>query len=241
MRYHTVGRTNTDVQRVDRRAEIVAMPDGAWPVTGRTERRVAVDLWIDPICPRCLIGMTQMERAAAALGVALDLRLRAFRLHPIWPADGMDWRQFQAHRDLPDAVFDRVAEAGWTHGLDFRFSEIARVPDTTDMHRLLIAAGPGQARALYVAFSDAYFFRRENLADPAILRGAAARGGLSRTQFDAALSDPTTLSRLTGDEAEARALGVTGVPFLRLGQARLSGAQGEGGYARLLGQVLASG
>lgn len=217
------------------------MPDGAWPVTGRTETRVSVDLWIDPICPWCLIGVTQLERAAAALGVTLDLRFRAFRLHPVWPAEGMGWRQFQAHRDLPDPVFDRVAEAGRAHGLDFRFSAIARVPDTTDMHRLLIAAGPGQARALYVAFADAYFFRRENLADPAILRAAAVRGGLSRTQFNAALSDPETLARLTQDEAEARAMGVTGVPFLRLGHRRLSGAQGEAGYARLLGQVLASG
>jgi predicted DsbA family dithiol-disulfide isomerase len=217
------------------------MADGAPLLPGRTETRVALDLWIDPICPWCLIGVTQLERAAAALGVALDLRFRAFRLHPVWPAEGMGWRQFQAHRDLPDPVFDRVAEAGRAHGLEFRFSEIARVPDTTDMHRLLIAAGQDRARALYGAFADAYFFRRENLADPAILRATAVRGGLSRTQFNAALSDPETLARLTQDEAEARAMCVTGVPLLRLGQAHLCGAQGEAGYARLLGQVLASG
>lgn len=215
------------------------MADGAPLLPGRTETRVALDLWIDPICPWCLIGVTQLERAAAALDVALDLRFRAFRLHPVWPAEGMGWRQFQAHRDLPDPVFDRVAEAGRAHGLEFRFSEIARVPDTTDMHRLLIAAGPDRARALYAAFADAYFFRRENLADPAILRAAAGRGGLAEIEVDAALSDLATLSRLTGDEAEARAMGVTGVPLLRLGQSRLSGAQGEAAYARLLNQAVA--
>lgn len=197
--------------------------------------RPAVDLWIDPICPWCLIGVTQLERAAASLGLDIEPRLRAFRLHPEWPADGMGWRQFQAHRDLPDAVFDRVAEAGAREGLAFDFPRIARVPDTTPLHRILIsAAWAGRAMVVYRAFADSYFFRFENLADPAVVSAAARRGGLGEDRIQAALSDPAIGRRLRADEAEARAMGVRGVPFARIGDRRLSGAQGQATYALAL-------
>jgi predicted DsbA family dithiol-disulfide isomerase len=194
-----------------------------------------IDLWIDPICPWCLIGITQLERAASEIGLEIAPRLRAFRLHPEWPSDGMSWREFQARRSLPDAVFERVAEAGRREGLGFDFPNIARMPDTAPLHRILIAAeAQGLARAVYAAITDSYFFRLENMAHPTVVLAAALRGGMTKDAVRAALTDPATEQRMRADEAEARSLGVTGVPFVRIGGRLLSGAQGTGTYALAL-------
>ncbi len=194
-----------------------------------------IELWIDPICPWCLIGITQLERAAASLGYEIEPRLRTFRLHPVWPDEGMGWRQFQAHRDLPDAIFNRVAKAGAREGLTFEFARITRVPNTAPLHRLLIAAGgPMQAMAVYRAFIDSYFFRFENLADPAIVTAAALRAGLSGDVIETAFIDPLIERRMLADEAQARSIGVLGVPFARIGDRLLPGAQGHELYARAL-------
>lgn len=198
-----------------------------------------VDLWIDPICPWCLIGVTQLERAAASIGVVPTINFRAFRLHPAWPSEGKAWRDFQTYRNLPDAVFDRVAKAGAHEGIAFDFGRVARVPDTAPLHQILIAAAEaGLAREVCRAFTDSYFFGGENLANPDVVLTAALRGGLSQLAVSTALSDPAVERRMLADEADARSIGLSGVPFGRIGNLSMSGAQGVAGYAEALAAAL---
>jgi predicted DsbA family dithiol-disulfide isomerase len=199
------------------------------------QRTMPIQLWIDPICPWCLIGITRMTRAAEQLGIVADVQLRAYRLHPDWPSDGMSWRDFQQCRSLSDGIFNQIAAVGRAEGLAFDFSRIARVPDTTSIHRLLSAAkATGHALSVYHAMADAYFFRQANLADADTLREAAIRGGMSADAVRAALDSPDTLHRLLADEREARAMGVGGVPFMRFGRLAVAGAQTIVAYTQLL-------
>lgn len=200
-----------------------------------------IDLWVDIICPWCLIALTRLDRAASTRGLAPSIRFRAFRLHQDWPAEGMSWRDFQAVRNLPDTVFDHVTAVGRGDGLDFDFRRIARVPDTTNLHRALIAAGQaGLALPAYRALTNAYFFEEADLSDPAAVVAAGIRGGLARDTLEAALVSPTIGRVLLQDELEARSLGVRGVPFLRFSNVTLAGAQPVTAYAQLLEQSLLS-
>lgn len=200
-----------------------------------------IDMWIDVICPWCLIALTRLNRAAGTLGMEPQIRLRAFRLHRDWPAHGMSWRDFQVVRNLPDAVFDHVAAVGRSDGLNFDFRRIARVPETTGLHLALIAAARGgSAVALYRALAEAYFFNEADLSDPTTVIAAAAQAGLSRDMLDAAFGSPAIGRILIDDEREASSLGVRGVPFLRFGDLTVAGAQPVAAYAQLLREPVQS-
>lgn len=194
-----------------------------------------IDLWIDVICPWCLIALKRLEHAAGELGLVPDIRLRAFRLHRDWPPHGMAWRDFQAARNLADAVFDHVAVVGRGDGIDLHFSRIARVPDTTTLHRLLIAAGRRElSLAVYRAMADAYFHAGANLADPATIISLADRAGMTPAAVDAAFVRQDILDAISADEHEAQRLGARGVPFMRLGGNAVAGAQSLAAYSNLL-------
>ncbi|MDX2234405.1 MAG: DsbA family protein [Hyphomonadaceae bacterium] len=198
-------------------------------------RMTPVELWIDVICPWCLIGLTRLQRAADAVGLAPDIRLRAFRLHRDWPVDGMAWRDFQTCRNLSDAVFEHVAAVGRADGLPFDFGRVARVPDTTAMHRILNAAARERlALPVFGAMAEAYFFAGVNLADADSAVAAAVQGGMTREAAEHALASARTLDAVIADEQEAQRLRVRGVPFLRVGDAIMAGAQPIGAYADLL-------
>lgn len=176
----------------------------------------AVEMWLDIICPWCLIGLTRFERAMARAGVDRPIVLRPFRLHPDWPSDGYDWRTFQLVRGLPDRVFAHVAAVGRMEGFDFDFDRVARVPDTLPLHRLLLAgADAGIARPLYCAFASAYFEAGANLSDSSVIRATALAAGLSEVTILASLADPARLAAVEESEREARRLGAHGVPFFR--------------------------
>lgn len=196
----------------------------------------AVEMWLDIICPWCLIGLARLERAMARAGVDRPIILRPFRLHPDWPSDGYDWRTFQLVRGLPDRVFAHVAAVGRMEDFDFDFDRVARVPDTLPLHRLLLAGAEGGiARCVYRAFASAYFDGSANLADPAAIRATALAAGLSEDAIVAALGEPGRLADVAASESKARRLGAHGVPFFRFASGDVAyGALDISEFERLL-------
>jgi predicted DsbA family dithiol-disulfide isomerase len=179
-------------------------------------------------------------QAASIIGIAPEVRLRGFRLHPEWPADGLSWRDFQMRRHLPDPVFDRIAQVARAEGIDLDFSRIVRVPDTAPLHRLLLAAQPhGLALRLYRAFAQAYFFDGINLADRDTVLAVAASAGLDPEAAGLALEDPDLTALLEADEAQGRVLGIQGVPFLLAKGRALPGAVSPSAYQTLLQRLTA--
>ncbi len=195
-----------------------------------------VEMWFDVICPWCLIGLVQLERAMQLAQDIRPIRLRPFRLHRDWPADGLDWTTFQAVRGLPDRVFAHVAEAGRREGLAFDFGAIVRVPDTGPLHRLILAAeARGEAMGLYRAFARAYFHERRNLADAAAVADLAREAGFPAEAIAPALMDDDLGEAIAASEREAGQLGASGVPFFRLGSDQVAyGAAGTPLFLSLL-------
>ncbi len=118
--------------------------------------------------------------------------------------------------DQVEGMIDAVSQRGADVGLEFRF-DIARGGSTFDAHRLLhLARTTGQQDALKGRLMDAHFVEGRTLGDPDVLAGVAIDAGLDPDAVRRVLASDEFAQDVRADEEQARAFGVTGVPFFVL-------------------------
>ena len=124
-----------------------------------------------------------------------------------------------------DAVMDGVKTAAAADGLCFDLRG-QRAGNSEDAHRLLLwARAHGKELPLFKAMVEAYNCERQWLGDHAVLRACAAKAGLPEPEAASVLADAAAgLPQLEAGLGRAAALGVSGVPFFRVGNRTLGGA-----------------
>lgn len=198
-----------------------------------------IDIFSDVVCPWCFIGKRRLETAltAAAIGDA-DIRWHAFQLNPDLPREGVERRAYLEAKFGPGAaecVHARLREAGAQAGIDFRFEKIERSPNTFDAHRLLWLAGTqGRQNTLAEALFTGYFLEGRDIGDRDTLTAIAAQAGLQHEVQNVFAGD-AGVPQVRQDLAEARGLGISGVPFFIFnGRQALAGAQPPEVFAEAL-------
>lgn len=142
------------------------------------KRSLSIDVYFDFICPWCLIGRRQLQRALAQFKavqpeVEIDLAWQGVQLLAEMPAQGQPFAEFYRRRlGSEQAVLQRqaqVREAASMVGEQIDFSLIQRMPNTADAHRLFLHASElgdeQQVEALMERLLAAYFHRGEDLGD----------------------------------------------------------------------------
>lgn len=180
-------------------------------------RELVIDAYMDLVCPWCLIGKRQLDRALVEFersqpDVVVDLRWHSVQLLPDVPADGLDFMTFYIQRlGSIQAVRQRqtqVIAAARAVDLQLDFSRVARMPNTLRVHQLLSFAAAQLSRALHAALLDrlfaAHFIRGEDLGDLATLRQVAAEFALNTDLLD---------SWLLRGAGKPQAHALPGVPF----------------------------
>ncbi len=156
----------------------------------------------------------------------LDVTWLPFELHPDTPPEGVDLAEYfgrppeqlqQMHRGLKA----RAAEFGLP---------MDPPPYMANTHGALLLAeyarDQGKAAEVHHRLFQAYFVEGRNLADPAVLRGAAEAAGLNPDEAMAALGNPEYEERIERSMAQARNYGVTGAPtFVIEDRYKIVGAQ----------------
>ncbi len=189
-----------------------------------------IDIWSDVACPWCYIGKRRLEAALARTAQTAAIRWRAFELDPSAPLrrdDGLTFperiaRKYHVSADQAKQMIARVAKLGAEDGLEIRH-DIVQSTNTFDAHRLIQLAGDKQG-ALKERLLRAYHSEGKMLGDRAVLAQLAAEVGIA----DAAeqLASDRGTAEVRADEAAARELDITGVPFFVLdGRLAVSGAQ----------------
>jgi predicted DsbA family dithiol-disulfide isomerase len=98
-------------------------------------------------------------------------------------------------------------------GLDFRFDR-AVPANTFDAHQVIhLAAERGVQDAVKERLLKAYFSEGAAVGDRDTLARLAAEAGLDADEVRDALEDQRYAAAVRADEAEAGALGISGVPF----------------------------
>lgn len=205
-----------------------------------------IDIVSDVVCPWCVIGWKQLERALDETGTDAVIQWRPFELNPDMPLEGENLRAHVARKygTTPEGsarAREKIAGLGAELGFSFAYSDGMRIVNTFAAHQLLHwAREQGSEHALKLALFSAFFSEGRDVSDPAVLAECAGSVGL-----DAAAAAETLAagSMAAATRAEQRAWiegGVTGVPAMVFDSKRAAiGAQGVDHYATILRGIAA--
>lgn len=193
-----------------------------------------VEMTFDFICPWCLIGKRNLEKALAVLArsrpeVPVSLQWRGVQLLPQLPVDGVPFMDFYIQRlgseDAVRARQQQVKEAAYHADVDIDLKSIQRMPNTANAHRLLeLAMTQGSERqidALLEQLFASYFQRGEDLGDRDLLLRLARQCGFDPQRLETVLLDDGRPF-----EGSERVPSTTAVPSFVIDQRiQLAGAQ----------------
>lgn len=193
-------------------------------------QELVIDVYVDLICPWCLIGKRHLDQALAELArtdpeVMAEVRWHSVQLLQDLPVEGRDFTEFYIQRKgSAQAVRqgqERVKQAALSAGAEVNFAIIARMPNTLLAHQLLAFSSTRQKPQQHVQLLErllaAHFSRGEDLGERATLLAIAQDFDLPIAELsqwlDSGMGKPTPLD-------------VPGVPFFVFNQRfALSGAQ----------------
>lgn len=186
-----------------------------------TGRALRIDFVSDVVCPWCLIGLANLERALANLGdeVPVELVFHPLQLNPGLPPEGEPAADNIARKYgiTPDQARSRgggVRAAAEAAGVSMA-GRPDRLYDTFDAHRLLHWAGrEGRQLALKHALLRAYFDQGRAISDHQVLADAAAGAGLDREAALQILARGDFAAEVNDDEIEWRSEGIASVPTM---------------------------
>jgi predicted DsbA family dithiol-disulfide isomerase len=212
---------------------------------------VLVEIWSDVVCPWCYIGKRRFEAALAGFPHADEVQVvyRSFELDPTAPEQPTETvlealgRKYGGGPAAGRRMVEQVAQVAAELGLRFDNAEAPHT-STTRAHRLLHHAlaegGPPLQAKLNEALLEAYFGRARSMADPEVLAAAAGSVGLDAERALEVLDSDAYVEAVQGDLAQARAFGITGVPFFVLDRRyAVSGAQPTAVFTSVLEQAWA--
>jgi predicted DsbA family dithiol-disulfide isomerase len=198
-------------------------------------KKLRVDVWSDIACPWCYVGKRRLEAALARFPHRDDVTVEwhAFELDPSAPAvrdtsatyGERLARKYGSSLARAEEMIKTMTDTAAKDGLDFHFERI-RPGNTFDAHRLLhLAHERGVQDALKERLLRAYMTEGAPIGDRDTLVRLAAEAGLDAEEAHTALVTDAFADEVRADEAQARELGITGVPFFVLGGYGVSGAQ----------------
>ena len=205
-----------------------------------------IDIVSDVVCPWCIIGYKQVEKALTLLDqpVEAEFHWHPFELNPDMPPEGEDsaahiQRKYGRSAEQGKAVRSQIRDTAASLGFEFGEGGARRIVNTFAAHKLLTKAGDKQT-ALKLALFSAYFQQGRDVSDEATLLDIASNVGLDRETCAQWLSDESLAQQVRGEQAYWRDENISGVPAIIFdGQFMVPGAQSAETFARVIEKILA--
>ena len=205
---------------------------------------IRIDIVSDVVCPWCIIGYKQLERALQETKTAADIHWHPFELNPQMAQEGENLREHLAAKygTTPEGsrrARARLTELGAELGFVFDYTDDMRMVNTFRAHQLLKwAEEHGRGHDLQMALFAAFFAERLDLNDPAVLARVAALIGLDGDEALAVLTDGRYAEDVRQDEQFQISRGIEGVPAMIFDEKYLVvGAQGVDNYRSILEKI----
>lgn len=195
------------------------------------QKKLAIDVVSDVVCPWCYIGKRRLEAALASLpDLPVEVRWRPFQLDPTIPAGGIDRRAYMEKKfgaERYREISAQISATGTEVGIAFAFADIKRAPNTLDAHRLIRwAETAGVQGAVKEHLMRLFFVEGGDIGDREVLVGVARAHGMDAAVVARLLNEGTDIDAVREEIISAQKLGISGVPFFILaGQLGISGAQ----------------
>lgn len=204
-----------------------------------------VDIISDVMCPWCIVGYSQLAKAATDADIDLDVHWHPFELNPQMAEEGENLREHLAAKygSTPEQSTQARAQLtnlGQALGFEFNFSDGSHMWNTFRAHQLLDWAGEqGKGHDLKMALFRAHFTDAKNLSDPDVLADVAEAVGLDRAEALRLLASEERAAQVRQKQQFWQQQGIQGVPAMVFQQRHLvTGAQGEANYTNILTQLV---
>ena len=193
---------------------------------------IRLDIFIDPVCPWCLIGNTHLDRALESRpDHPFQIQWHPFQLNPDMPKEGVGHLDYLAEKfggpQRAVQMMLQVAEHARQAGAEIDMDKCRHLPNTLDAHRLIHWAGiEGKQTPMVSRLMRAHWKEGANIGDPATLARLAGEVGMDPTAVARLLATDADADDIQSRDMDARQKGVTAVPtFLIAQQYVVSGAQ----------------
>jgi predicted DsbA family dithiol-disulfide isomerase len=216
-----------------------------------TSSPLRIDIVSDVVCPWCIIGFKQVERALTLLDPPVDAEYHwhPFELNPNMAPEGEDTAEHIARKygSTPEQSRinrQRLSDIGESVGFAFNYGEGMRIYNSFKAHKLLTIFGSERGwkaqTALKLALFKAYFQDRRDIGDEAVLLAIAETLGMDRIAAAAWLADDALTQTVRSEQAYWLDRDITGVPAVVFdGKFMVPGAQSAETFADVIKKVLA--
>ena len=211
---------------------------------------IKVEVWSDVACPWCYIGKRKLENAISAFSAEgsqtpIQVEYHSFLLNPDMPIDyeGSQTDYLAEHKGMPrDQVIsmtERLVGIAASVGLKYDMEHM-HMTNTVLAHQLLqYAKTQGKQVEMKERIMSAHFVEALHVGRADVLAQLAAEVGLDRTEVMRVLESGEYLPAFEADIEQARAYGISGVPFFVIdGKYGISGAQNPETFVGAFNQIL---
>lgn len=205
-----------------------------------------IEIWSDVACPWCYIGKRRFEAALAEFPhrESVDVTWRSYQLDPGLPEhyDGTELKYLSRIKGMAQEqvaqMFEHVTAQAKGEGLTYRFDQVV-VANSFTAHRLIhLAAQHGQQDAAKERLLSDHFEHGKDIGSPEYLTELGLALGINADEVAELFTTDKYADDVRLDFEEARALGITGVPFFVIDRKfGLSGAQPAEMFTAALNQA----
>jgi predicted DsbA family dithiol-disulfide isomerase len=209
-----------------------------------------IDIVSDVVCPWCIIGLKQVEKALTLVGqdIAAETYWHPFELNPNMVPEGEDTaehiaRKYGSTPEQSRANRSRLSDIGNSVGFAFNYGEGMRIYNTFNAHKLLTIFGSERGwraqTALKMALFTAYFQDRRDVSDIDVLCDIAETQGMDRDVALAWINDAALTTSVRAEMTHWIDQNITGVPAIIFDQKYMvPGAQSAETFADVINKVL---
>lgn len=214
-----------------------------------TAHALKIDIVSDVVCPWCIIGYKQLQKALEIVGdeVEPEITWHPFELNPKMVPEGEAIsehvaRKYGASAEQSAANRQRLQETGDRLGFGFTYGPNMRIYNTFKAHQLLTWAGDtqgGEAQTrLKLALFTAYFQNNRDVSDEEVLLEIVEEAGLDPEAGREVLNDPDNEAAVRAHLDHWIEQGISGVPAIIFdGKYLVPGAQEAETFVNVIRKV----
>lgn len=216
-------------------------------LTEKSNKKIAVEMWADYMCPLCYIGKTNLENAIKEFKHKEDIEVsyRPFQLYPNAPVNKeRNYYEYTSgtHNNisvdyLREANAKIVAMAK-SVGLNYDLDRLIPTNTTDALRITLYAKEKGKDKEISAKLYSAYFEKGLDIADETTLANIGAEIGLNPEEIFRILKTDQYKKELNESRSIAESIGVRGTPFLNMNsKIGVSGIKSKEEILSILNQV----
>lgn len=177
-------------------------------------------VYSDNICPFCTVGAKRLKKLQQELD--FDVEWKAFEIHPETPKEGVKTADYFPNYDMKK-MKNHIENFGKDVGMKLNGNVLANSKLSLATNEF--AKEMGKFNEFHEAIFKANFEDGENIGDIDVLLTIAQSIGFNKEELSQYLDDQKNLKAIDESSAQAKKLGITGVPSFIINNKMVVGAQ----------------